>query len=102
MIPFDEYQEALSNATAFKQENPKEKTTAAAQIYQVNDSTVQTVLLREQQQQAKLATSHSRHNKILLKVQVKAIYKYVEDSYLSRYSATKLMVYAAVGCLRAN
>jgi hypothetical protein len=28
MIPFDEYQEALSNATTFKQENPKEKTTA--------------------------------------------------------------------------
>jgi hypothetical protein len=33
MIPFSEYQEALSNATMFKQENPKEKTTAAAQIY---------------------------------------------------------------------
>jgi hypothetical protein len=30
MIPSDEYQEALSNATAFKQENPEEKTTAAA------------------------------------------------------------------------
>jgi hypothetical protein len=28
-MPSDEYREALSNATAFKQENPKEKTTAA-------------------------------------------------------------------------
>jgi hypothetical protein len=30
MIPSDEYQEAFSNATVFKQENPEEKTTAAA------------------------------------------------------------------------
>jgi hypothetical protein len=102
MIPSDKYQEALSNATAFKQENPKEKTTAAARIYQVNDSTIWTVLLREQQRQAKPATSHGRHNKILSEVQVKAIYKYVEDLYLSRYCVTKSMVYAAVSCLRAN
>jgi hypothetical protein len=102
MIPSDEYQEALSNATAFKQENPEEKTTAAAQIYQVNNSTVWTVLLRERQRQAKPATSHGGHNKILSKVQVEAIYKYVEDSYLSRYGATKSIVYAAVGFLRAN
>jgi len=102
MIPSNEYQEALSNATAFKQENPEEKTTAAAQIYQVNDSTVRTVLLRERQRQAKPATSHGGYNKILSEVQVEAIYKYVEDSYLSRYGATKSMVYAVVGCLRAN
>ena len=45
MIPSDEYQEALSNATTFMYENSEEKTTAAARIYQVNDSTVRTVLL---------------------------------------------------------
>jgi ABC-type nitrate/sulfonate/bicarbonate transport system substrate-binding protein len=57
-MPSDEYREALSNATAFKQENPEEKTTAAARIYQVNDSSVRTALLREQERQTKPATSH--------------------------------------------
>ena len=31
-----------------------------------------------------------------------AIYQYVEDLYLSGFGATKAMVYAAVGCLKAN
>jgi hypothetical protein len=39
---------------------------------------------------------------MLLDAQVDAIYKYMEDSYLSGYSATKAMVYAAIGCLKAN
>ena len=39
---------------------------------------------------------------MLSDVQVDAIYKYVEDSYLSGYGATKAMVYAAIGCLKAN
>jgi hypothetical protein len=33
---------------------------------------------------------------MLSDAQVEAIYKYVEDSYLSGYSATKAMVYAAM------
>jgi hypothetical protein len=45
---------------------------------------------------------HGGHNKMLSDVQVKAIYNYVEDSYLSGYSATKAMVYAAIRCLKAN
>jgi hypothetical protein len=45
---------------------------------------------------------HRSHNKMLLDVQVKAIYDYVEDSYLSGYSATKAIVYAAIKCLKAN
>ena len=39
---------------------------------------------------------------MLSDVQVNAIYKYVEDSYLSGYGATKAMVFAAIGCLKAN
>ena len=39
---------------------------------------------------------------MLSEMQVEAIYKYVEDSYLSVYGATKAMVYAAIGCLKAN
>jgi hypothetical protein len=102
MMPSDEYREALSNATAFKQESLEEKTTAAARIYQVNNSSVRTALLRERERQTKPATSHGGHNKILSDVQVSAIYKYVEDSYFSRYGVTKAMVFAAIGCLKAN
>jgi hypothetical protein len=101
MKPTDQYKAALSNATAFKHENPKEKSITAARIYSVNDSTVRTVLLRERQHSG-AAVKHRGHNKILSDIQVETIYKYVEDSYLSGYSATKAIVYAAVGCLRAN
>jgi hypothetical protein len=38
----------------------------------------------------------------LSNVQINAIYKYVEDLYINGYSATKLIVYAAIGCLKAN
>jgi hypothetical protein len=102
MMPFDKYREALSNATAFKLENPKEKSSAAARIYQVNDSSVRTALLRERERHTKPATNHGGHNKVLSEVQVAAIYKYVEDLYLSGYGATKAMVFAAIGCLKAN
>jgi hypothetical protein len=39
---------------------------------------------------------------MLSDAQVDAIYKYVEDLYLSRYRATKAMVFAAIKCLKAN
>jgi hypothetical protein len=35
---------------------------------------------------------------MLSDAQVEAIYKYVEDLYLSGYSATKAIVYAVIGC----
>ena len=49
-----------------------------------------------------IEAKHGGHNKILSEAQIEALYKYVDDSYLSRYGATKAMVYAAVGCLKAN
>ena len=101
MTTTDQYKASLSNATAFKHEYPKENATTAAWIYNVNDVTVQTTLQRERQRSG-VAVKHGGQNKILSDIQVEAIYKYVEDSYLSGYSATKAMVYAAVGCLRAN
>jgi hypothetical protein len=35
-------------------------------------------------------------------VQVEAIYKYIEVSYLSGYGATKAMVFTTIGYLKAN
>jgi hypothetical protein len=97
----DEYKASVSNAIAFKHEHPDEKSTTAARIYQVNDNTVRTNLRRERICGG-VEAKHGGHNKMLSDVQVEAIYQYVEDSYLSGYGATKAMVYAAIGCLKAN
>ena len=101
MKPTDEYKASLSNAIAFKLEYPEEKATTAAQIYNVNKNTIWTFLHREQQQDW-LAVKRRGQNKILLDIQVEAIYKYIEDLYLSRYGTTKAIVYTVVGCLKAN
>jgi hypothetical protein len=97
----NEYKASVSNAIAFKHEHPDEKATTAARIYQVNDSTLRTNLQREQIRN-RVEAKHGGHNKMLSDTQVQAIYQYVEDSYLSGYGATKAMVYAAIGCLKAN
>jgi hypothetical protein len=97
----NEYKASVSNAIAFKHEHPDEKSTTAARIYQVNDSTLRTNLQREQIRDG-VEAKHGGHNKMLSDTQVQAIYQYVEDSYLSGYGATKAMVYAAIGCLKAN
>jgi hypothetical protein len=97
----DEYKVAISNAIAFKHEHPNENATTAARIYHVNPETIQTRLRRERLR-GDITVKHGGQNKILSDVQVDAIYKYVEDSYLSGYGATKAMVYAAIGCLKAN
>ena len=94
----DEYKAAVTNAVAFKHDHPDEKATTAARIHHVNPITVRSNLQREQLPKVK----HGGQNKMLSDTQVEAIYKYVEDSYLSGYGATKAMVYAAIGCLKAN
>ena len=39
---------------------------------------------------------HGGQNKVLSEPQITVIYKYMEDSYLSGYGATKAMVFAAI------
>jgi hypothetical protein len=97
----DEYKAACAEAIAFKHEHVDENATTAARIYHVNSKTIQTRLQREHLR-CNTEVKHGGHNKMLSDVQVEAIYQYVEDSYLSRYSATKAMVYAAIKCLKAN
>jgi hypothetical protein len=101
-MPTNECADALANAIAFKHENTKEKTACAACIYHVNENTLRSTLHQERKRQDKPATSHRGHNKVLSEVQVHAIYKYIKDSYLSGYGATKAMVFAVIGCLKAN
>jgi hypothetical protein len=94
--------DTLANAVAFKHENSEEKAASAARIYHVNKNTLRSTLHRERKRQDKPATSYGGHNKVLSEVQIHAIYKYVEDLYLSGYGATKAMVFATVSCLKAN
>jgi hypothetical protein len=91
----------MDKAIAFKQVHPKEKVTIAARIYKVNDHTIRTNL-RRARQCGGVAVKHSGHNKVLSDVQVEAIYKYIEVSYLSGYGATKAMVFTTIGYLKAN
>ena len=101
MVATDEYKACVSNAVAFKHEYPNEKATTAARIHHVNATTVRSSLRREKLYSSK-EVKHGGHNKVLSDIQVEAIYKYIEDLYLSGYGATKAMVYAAIGCLKAN
>jgi hypothetical protein len=96
----DEYKAAVADAISFKHEHPNEKATTAARIHYVNSATVQLNLWRERIPDKEV--KHGGYNKMLLDVQVKAIHDYVEDLYLSGYGATKAMVFAAIGCLKAN
>jgi hypothetical protein len=96
-----EYKEAIDNATSFKLENPAEKQITAARIYRVNESTMRARIRRERLRQAGAPIQrHGGHNKVLSEAQVSAIYKYVEDSYLGGYGATKQMVFATIGFLK--
>jgi hypothetical protein len=101
MMTTSKYKAGVSSAVAFKHEYPNEKATTAARIHHVNATTVRSSLRRDQLHGSK-EVKHRGHNKVLSDMQVEAIYKYVEDSYLSGYGATKAIVYAAVGCLKAN
>jgi transposase len=101
MKPSTEYTEAIANATSFRLENPAEKQVTAARIYHVNESTIRSRIRRERQRAGAPNRHRGGHNKVLSEAQVSAIYKYVEDSYLGGYGATKQMVFATIGFLKA-
>src|SRR5438045_7338777 len=102
MKPTDEYKEAVANATAFVHEHPDEKQVTGARIYHVNSNTVKSNLRREREHGGVPTRQHGGQNKVLSEPQITAIYKYVEDSYLSGYGATKAMVFAAISHLKVS
>ena len=102
MKPMDEHKETLANATAFKHENPDEKPTTCARIFHVNPSTVRGRIRREKLRASAPLRQRGGHNKVLLESQVVAIYKYIENSYLQGFGATKSMVFAAIGFLKKS
>jgi hypothetical protein len=84
-------------ALKFLSENPPEKPTTAARIFKVNASSLRTA----RQRAAKPESIQGGHNKILSEAQIKAVYKYVEDSYHAGYGASKQMVFTAICHLRS-
>ena len=93
MKPTDEYKEAVANATAFVHEHPDEKQVTGARIYHVNSNTVKSNLRRERKCGGMSTRQHGGQNKVLSEPQVTAIYKYVEDSYLSGYESNGIRSY---------
>jgi hypothetical protein len=87
----------LNQAKAFLDENPAENATTAARIYKVNAVTLRSYRRRSKAPKRQLGG----HNKVLSQVQIDAVYKYVEDSYIAGYGASKQMVFTAIAHLKA-
>ena len=93
----------MEQAIEFLNENPSEKPVTAARIYHVNKNTLYSNLRRMGAKDA-LNTrplKHGGHNRIPSEAQIKAVYKYVEDSYHAGYGASKQMVFTAISHLRS-
>jgi hypothetical protein len=88
---------SMDLALEFLRDNPTEKIATAARIYKVNANSLRSNRLRANHTK----TTHGGHNKILSEAQIKAIYKYVEDSYHAGYGTSKQMVFMAICHLRA-
>jgi hypothetical protein len=91
---------AISNAKAFKIENPTERQATGARIYHANESSVRTSCWRDSQRVGKPPIQHGGQNKILSEAQIQAVSTYVRDMYLSRLGATKQIVYTAISYLQ--
>src|SRR5258706_8194276 len=89
--------ERMTQAIQFLYENPDEKHVTAARIYKVNEHTLRSKIRRADQ----TTNTHGGHNKILTAVQIKAIQRYVADSYYAGYGASRSMVLSAIGHLKA-
>lgn len=73
-------------AIQFLRDNPTEKATTAARIHHVNVFLLRTNIRRNRNAELNTTittttTINGGQNKILTEAQVKAVYKYVEDSY---------------------
>ncbi|OBT70530.1 hypothetical protein VF21_10458, partial [Pseudogymnoascus sp. 05NY08] len=91
----------MDDALQFLRDNPSEKPITAARIFNINAKTLNTNLRRAKLKAQAPNPIYGGQNKILSEAQIKAIYKYVEDSYFAGYGASKAMVFTAIGHLRA-
>jgi hypothetical protein len=92
----------IRKALDFKAEYPEENSSTGARIHQANESTVRTTLKRQRDRGGAPLAPHGGQNKILSDTQITAIYKYIEDMYLSGIGATREMVFKAISYIRAQ
>ena len=91
----------MDQALEFLHKNPSEKPITAARIYHINAKTLNTKIRRARERANAPPPTNGGQNRILSEAQIKAIYKYVEDSYHAGYGASKQMVFTAIGHLRS-
>jgi hypothetical protein len=89
-------------ALQFLYDYPTEKPATAARIYNVNCSTLRTIIQRRKAKTTRELVVNGGQNKILSEAQILAIYHYVRDSYYAGYGASKSMVRSAIAHLRAK
>ena len=93
--------EPMDLAIQFLHDHPSENAITAARIYNVNVNSLRSIIRRAKVKATRPTPIHGGHNKILSEAQIKAIYKYIEDSYHAGYGASKSMVKMAITHLRA-
>jgi hypothetical protein len=98
----EDHKKQMAKALEFKEEYPEEKQTAAARIYKANENTVRTNRYRARLRNGKPPPGGGGHNKTPSEAQIRAVYKYVEDSYLGDYGATRTMVWKAIGYIKSS
>lgn len=89
--------ERMNRTIEYLYENPDEKAVIAACIYKVNVNSLHSDIHRT----AKPTKQKGGQNKILTEVQIKAIERYVNDSYYAGCRASKEMVLSSIAHLRA-
>ncbi|OBT40739.1 hypothetical protein VE00_09792 [Pseudogymnoascus sp. WSF 3629] len=91
----------MDQALEFLHKNPSEKPITATRIHHINAKTLNTKIRRARERANAPPPINGGQNRILSEAQIKAIYKYVEDSYHAGYGASKQMVFTAIGHLQS-
>ena len=82
----------ICNAKEFLHENPTEKTTTAARVYNLPPSTLQSSIDRTH----KPRTGHGGHNKILLDHEKKAIHQFIQSLLASGIQSTSQLIFRSI------
>jgi hypothetical protein len=95
-----EYKARFAAAVEWKLENPHEKAVTAGRIFKVDANSVAVAIRRHARTVHKKA--HGGYNKILSDIQNEAIRSYRKEHYESGIEATKQIVFAVTGFLKAQ
>jgi hypothetical protein len=93
----------LAAAVEWNLENPHEKAVTAGWIFKVDANSIAVAIRRQHTRTVHIhKKAHGGYNKILSDIQNEAIRSYCKEHYESGMGATKQMVFAVIGFLKAQ